>query len=244
MGINVGTTVGPEPPGPPAELSTVELVAAPFAAPAVPRTAPLWPAAKRIADVLLAVVLLVALAPVLLVVGIAIRLDAPGPVLFRQERLGRGRRRFTVLKFRTMHDGASPAAHRLYIAELVRAGGEAAEGLKKLTGDPRVTRVGAFLRRTSLDELPQLLNVVRGEMSIIGPRPALEYELEHYEPEHFARFDVRPGLTGLWQVSGRSTIGFLGMLDLDAEYARTSSLRRDAAILLRTPLALLRGHAA
>jgi lipopolysaccharide/colanic/teichoic acid biosynthesis glycosyltransferase len=242
MGINVGARVGREPRG--TELPPVELAAESAAAPAVPRPAPLWPATKRVADVLFAAVLLVALAPLLLAVAIAIRLDTPGPVLFRQERLGRGRRSFTVLKFRTMHDGVSPAAHRRYIAELARGDGDAEGGLKKLTEDPRVTRVGAFLRRTSLDELPQLLNVVRGEMSIVGPRPALEYELEYYEDEHFARFDVRPGLTGLWQVSGRSTIGFLGMLELDVEYARTSSLRRDAAILLRTPLALLRGHAA
>ncbi|MEA2148603.1 MAG: hypothetical protein QOD69_433 [Solirubrobacteraceae bacterium] len=242
MGINVGTPVGGEARG--TELPTVDLVAAPFAAPSLPRTAPLWPAAKRIVDVLFSVVLLVLCAPVLLAVAIAIRLDTPGPVLFRQERLGRGCRSFTVLKFRTMHDGVSPAAHRLYIARLASGDGEAGDGLKKLTEDQRVTRVGAFLRRTSLDELPQLLNVVRGEMSIVGPRPALAYELEHYEREHFVRFDVRPGLTGLWQVSGRSTIGFLGMLDLDAEYARTSSPCRDAAILLRTPLALLRGHAA
>jgi lipopolysaccharide/colanic/teichoic acid biosynthesis glycosyltransferase len=197
-----------------------------------------------VADVILAVVLLVAVLPLLLVVGLAIRLDTPGPLFFRQQRLGRDRRRFTVLKFRTMHDGVSPEAHRLYIAKLASAGGEAGDGLKKLTADPRITRVGAFLRRTSLDELPQLINVVRGEMSIIGPRPALEYELEHYEPEHYARFDVRPGLTGLWQVSGRNTIGFLGMLELDARYAQTNSPRLDATILVRTPLALLRGNAA
>jgi lipopolysaccharide/colanic/teichoic acid biosynthesis glycosyltransferase len=180
----------------------------------------------------------------MLVVALAVRLDTPGPLLFRQERCGRGRRPFTVLKFRTMHDGVSPEAHRRYIERLACGEAEAEPGLKKLVGDPRVTRVGAFLRRTSLDELPQLFNVVKGDMSIIGPRPALEYELEHYRPEHFARFDVRPGLTGLWQVSGRNRIGFLGMLDLDVEYSRTSSPRVDAKILLRTPLAVVRGHAA
>ena len=101
-----------------------------------------------------------------------------------------------------------------------------------------------MLRRTSLDEIPQLINVVRGEMSIVGPRPALTYELEYYEPEHYVRFAVRPGLTGLWQVSGRNEIGFLGMLSLDAHYARTTSPGTDAKILLRTPLAVLRGNAA
>jgi len=203
-----------------------------------------WEHGKRSFDVLLAGVLLIVLAVVLLVVAIAVRLDTRGPLLFRQERCGRGRRRFTVLKFRTMYDGVSPEAHRRYIAQLAGEAADAGQGLKKLTSDPRVTRVGAFLRRTSLDELPQLINVVRGEMSIVGPRPALEYELEHYASEHFARFDVRPGLTGLWQVKGRSTIGFLDMLTLDSQYARTSSPRVDLMILLRTPWALLRGNAA
>lgn len=209
-----------------------------------PRRVREWPRVKRGLDVVLAVLLLLALSPLLLVIALAIRLDGPGPILFRQQRVGRGRRRFTVLKFRTMRDGVSPEAHRRYIAQLARTGDGTEPGLKKLTGDARVTRVGALLRRSSLDELPQLVNVVRGEMSIIGPRPALEYELEHYEDRHFARFDVRPGLTGLWQVSGRNSIGFLGMLELDAQYARTTSPRVDAAILLRTPLALVRGNAA
>lgn len=242
MSINVGTTLDRELRGATADPAALEL-APPLATP-VPLPSGAWPRAKRVADVLFAVVLLIALCPLLVLIAIAIRLDTRGPLLFRQERVGRGRRRFTVLKFRTMHDGVSPAAHRLYIAKLAAGDAETGDGLKKLTGDPRVTRVGAILRRTSLDELPQLVNVVRGEMAIIGPRPALEYELEHYEPEHYARFDVRPGLTGLWQVSGRSTIGFIGMLELDAEYARTCSARRDVSILVRTPLALLRGHAA
>jgi lipopolysaccharide/colanic/teichoic acid biosynthesis glycosyltransferase len=205
---------------------------------------PAWTRGKRVLDVIAAVLLLVLLLPVLVLVALAVRLDSPGPLLFRQERRGLAGRRFVVLKFRTMSDGACPEAHRRYIAHLAATGDDPDSALKKLTSDPRVTRVGALLRRTSLDELPQLCNVVRGEMSIVGPRPALDYELEHYEPAHFARFAVRPGLTGLWQVSGRNTIGFLGMLDLDAEYARTTSLRVDAAILLRTPLALVRGQAA
>ncbi|HTN22798.1 MAG TPA: sugar transferase [Solirubrobacteraceae bacterium] len=242
MGIHAGTTLDRELRATPTNQQALVLVP-PLAAPAPRRTSAAWPRAKRVADVLLAVVLLVAVLPLLLVIGLAIRLDTPGPLFFRQQRLGRDRRTFTVLKFRTMHDGVSPEAHRLYIAKLA-AEGEAGEGLKKLTADPRVTRVGAFLRRTSLDELPQLINIVRGEMSVIGPRPALEYELEHYDPGDYARFDVRPGLTGLWQVSGRNSIGFRGMLELDAQYARTTSARLDATILLRTPLALLRGNAA
>lgn len=193
---------------------------------------------------LLATVLLVALSPLLVLCAFAIRLDTPGPLFFRQERYGRGRRAFVVLKLRTMRDGASSDLHRRYIAHLALTGVAVGPGLKKLTHDPRVTRVGRFLRRTSLDELPQLVNVLRGEMSIVGPRPALRYELEHYGPEHFTRFDVRPGLTGLWQVSGRNGLSFLEMLALDAEYARTCSPRVDAKILLRTPLALVRANAA
>jgi lipopolysaccharide/colanic/teichoic acid biosynthesis glycosyltransferase len=213
-------------------------------APRLSGSAIAWAYAKRVLDVLIALVLLLVTTPILLAIAVAVRLDSPGPMLFRQERLGRGCRNFTVLKFRTMRHGVSAEAHRRYIAALASDQVDLGPGLKKLTGDPRVTRVGAFLRRTSLDELPQLINVVKGEMSVIGPRPALHYELEHYEVEHFARFDVRPGLTGLWQVSGRSTIDFLGMLELDAQYARTISPRVDVAILLRTPLALVRGRAA
>jgi lipopolysaccharide/colanic/teichoic acid biosynthesis glycosyltransferase len=205
---------------------------------------PAWERAKRTFDVAVSATALVVLSPLLLLSALAIRLDTPGPVLFRQERYGRNRKPFTVLKFRSMHDGVSPEAHRRYIEQLATNEAEVGPGLKKLTGDPRVTRVGAFLRRWSIDELPQLINVVRGEMSIIGPRSALAYELKHYDAEHFERFDVRPGLTGLWQVSGRNQIGFRGMLDLDAEYARTNTLRVDAKILLRTPRALLRSNAA
>jgi lipopolysaccharide/colanic/teichoic acid biosynthesis glycosyltransferase len=151
---------------------------------------------------------------------------------------------FQVMKFRTMSQDASPELHRQYIAQLMTAENEDDDGLKKLTNDPRVTRVGAFLRKTSLDELPQLLNVVAGQMSLVGPRPALGYELDHYDAVHFDRFQVRPGLTGLWQVSGRSELGFRQMLDLDAQYARESSPVQDLQILLKTPITLLRRHAA
>jgi lipopolysaccharide/colanic/teichoic acid biosynthesis glycosyltransferase len=207
-----------------------------------PPTSRAWPALKRGIDVLLAVLFLLAALPLLLVVAVLVKLDSPGPVLFRQARCGRNCRRFTVLKFRTMSHGADHAVHRDYIAAL--AGGSAdAEGLQKLTGDARVTRVGGLLRRSSLDELPQLINVVLGDMSIVGPRPAIDYELQHYEPRHYARFHVRPGLTGLWQVSGRSRLGFTEMLALDAEYAHRSSPLLDARIIARTPLEILRGRA-
>ena len=203
-----------------------------------------WSRGKRVVDVAVALVLLVLLSPLLLLIAVAVRCETPGPALFRQDRYGRGLWPFVVLKFRTMHDGVSPELHRRYIAHLAAGGEDLAGSLKKLTRDPRVTRVGAFLRRTSLDELPQLINVVRGEMSLVGPRPAVPYELVHYAPEHYARFDVRPGLTGLWQVSGRSEVGFLEMLDLDAEYARTNGPKLDAVIVMRTPAALISRRAA
>ncbi len=203
-----------------------------------------WERTKRVIDIAVASLVLVLIGPLLALIALAIWLDTPGPLLFRQERYGRGRRPFVVLKFRSMFDGVSPEAHRRYIAHLATCDDGAGSRLKKLTSDARVTRVGAFLRRTSLDELPQLVNVLRGEMSIVGPRPALPYELEFYEPEHYERFTVRPGLTGLWQVSGRNEIGFLGMLDLDVEYARSSTPRLEAKILLHTPAALIRGRSA
>jgi len=219
--------------------SRMEAVALPVwqhGASAVPGS---WRRGKRILDVVIAVLLLVLLSPLLLLIAVAVRCETRGPALFRQDRYGRGLWPFVVLKFRTMHDGVSPELHRRFIAQLATAGDDCGGGLKKLTRDPRVTRVGAFLRRTSLDELPQLINVARGEMSLVGPRPAVPYELVHYAPEHYARFDVRPGLTGLWQVSGRSEVGFLEMLDLDAEYARTNGPKLDAVIMMRTPAALL-----
>jgi lipopolysaccharide/colanic/teichoic acid biosynthesis glycosyltransferase len=206
-----------------------------------------WPLAKRVTDVVLATLMLVALIPVLLLVALAIKLDSRGPVLFKQRRYGRELKDFSVLKFRTMTHGASDAIHRAYIAELMSENGGGTDddgGLKKLTADPRVTRVGAFLRKTSLDELPQLFNVVAGQMSLVGPRPALDYELEHYDPSHYARFAVRPGLTGLWQVSGRNSLGFREMLDLDAKYAAEGGPATDLQILAKTPITLVRRTAA
>jgi lipopolysaccharide/colanic/teichoic acid biosynthesis glycosyltransferase len=203
-----------------------------------------WNHGKRVLDVSLSVVLLIVMLPILLLVALAVKLDSRGPVLFRQRRYGRDMREFPVMKFRTMHHGVSDELHKEYIRQLMAAEPDEQDGLKKLTRDPRVTRTGAFLRKTSLDELPQLFNVVAGQMSLVGPRPALAYELEHYEPTHYERFAVRPGLTGLWQVSGRSELGFREMLDLDAAYARDAGPRMDLQILARTPITLVRRHAA
>jgi lipopolysaccharide/colanic/teichoic acid biosynthesis glycosyltransferase len=203
-----------------------------------------WRSIKRALDVLIAVVAIVVLAPVLVAVAIAVKLDSSGPLLFRQRRLGRDLRSFTMLKFRTMYPGVSNEPHRLYIEALARGDlsmGQA--GLKKLVDDPRVTHVGRILRRLSLDELPQLFNVLVGTMSLIGPRPALEYELEHYRPEHFERFSVRPGLSGLWQVSGRNELGFNEMLELDVQYTRQYGPATDLRVFVLTPQAMVRGSA-
>ena len=211
-------------------------------APAVTSRRGVWMTAKRAIDVIGSLLFLVLLSPLLIAIAIAIVLDTGRPVLFRQVRLGRGVHEFRVLKFRTMKLDSAPDMHIEYIAKL--ATGQAdEEGLKKLTEDPRVTRVGRILRRLSLDELPQLLNVLRGNMSLVGPRPALEYELRYYDEWHYERFAVKPGMTGLWQVSGRNTIGFTEMLALDADYARSSNLLTDLKILVKTPVAAISGAA-
>ncbi len=195
-------------------------------------------AAKRAIDVVGSIVGLVLLSPLVLALAAAVVIDSGRPVFFRQLRLGRGLREFRVLKFRTMKLGATSEMHQAYIKKLV-TGQADDDTLKKLTSDPRVTRVGAFLRKTSLDELPQLVNVLAGNMSLVGPRPALEYELQYYSEDHYGRFAVKPGITGLWQVSGRNKLGFTEMLDLDAEYARSSNLATDMRILVKTPVAAI-----
>jgi exopolysaccharide biosynthesis polyprenyl glycosylphosphotransferase len=196
---------------------------------------------KRAVDLVGAAAGLVIAAPLMAIVAIAVTLDSPGPVFFRQERVGTGGRRFRVLKFRTMVHGASDAAHRELVTRML-AGDDAgaARGqaggrpVYKLMGDTRVTRLGRLLRRTSLDELPQLFNVLRGDMSLVGPRPPLPYEIEAYAHWQFDRLEVRPGITGLWQVSGRNLLTYRQMCELDVEYVRRWSLWLDCRILLRT----------
>ena len=197
-------------------------------------------AVRRVADFVGAVLLLMVVALPMLVVALAVWSNDHGPILFRQERVGQGGRRFTMLKFRTMTLGNGDAALRELIARELRGEITTVDGSAKLHDDKRVTSVGALLRRTSLDELPQLINVVRGEMSLVGPRPCLSWEAEMFPPEFRSRFTVRPGLTGLWQVSGRSTLGTLEMLQLDVRYVRTRTLLLDLLILLRTIPAVLR----
>jgi lipopolysaccharide/colanic/teichoic acid biosynthesis glycosyltransferase len=185
--------------------------------------------------------------PVFLVLAIAIRLGSPGRVLYRQRRVGRDLEPFTVNKFRTMHSGAGHEKHREFVIGLI-AGEQQAQSDEpnffKIANDDRVTRVGHFLRKSSLDELPQLWNVLRGDMSLVGPRPPIPYEVEHYPPHWFDRFAVKPGMTGLWQVSGRSELTLEQMIALDVEYARTRSLWLNLKILARTVPVVFGGRGA
>jgi lipopolysaccharide/colanic/teichoic acid biosynthesis glycosyltransferase len=200
--------------------------------------------ACRTLDIAGSAIGLVVLSPLLLAIAIAVRLDSKGRALFRQERFGHELKPFVVNKFRTMHRNASHEEHRAFVQRLIAGDAErhqrADEALFKLASDPRVTRLGRFLRRSSLDELPQLINVLRGEMSLVGPRPPLAYEVERYPPAAFGRFAVKPGITGLWQVSGRSELTFEEMIELDLEYVRSRSLWLNTRILLSTVWVVLR----
>jgi lipopolysaccharide/colanic/teichoic acid biosynthesis glycosyltransferase len=198
----------------------------------------------RSMDVLVAGLALFLLAIPLLAIAVWVRLDSSGPALFRQERLGLGGTPFTFLKFRSMYVGGDDRAHRTLIEAELRGERTAVNGSTKIGHDPRITRAGRFLRCTSLDELPQLINVLRGEMSLVGPRPCLAWEAALF-PSMFAdRFTVRPGITGLWQVRGRSTVGTLEMLHLDLLYVQRRRLWLDVWILLITIPSLLRGDGA
>jgi lipopolysaccharide/colanic/teichoic acid biosynthesis glycosyltransferase len=199
---------------------------------------------RRTADVVVSSLLLILFLVPMLLIAIAVHLEDKGPAFFRQERVGLGGGRFTLFKFRTMFRGGDDRELRELIARELRGEDTVENGSSKLNNDSRVTRTGAFLRKTSLDELPQLLNVLRGDMTLVGPRPCLSWEAEMFPEEFEPRFSVPPGLTGLWQVSGRSTLGTLDMLRLDVRYVESRSLRSDADILLRTVPALLRSNGA
>ncbi len=205
---------------------------------------------KRAFDILMSSLILVASSPLWLLIAVAIKATSRGPVLFRQQRVGVGGRTFTMYKFRSMHHGVSEDAHRRFVIDMIVAGVESTaitsyDGAFKLSRDARVTALGRFLRRTSLDELPQLLNVLVGQMSLIGPRPPLAYEVERYEPWQHERLSVRPGITGLWQVSGRNRLSYVDMTRLDIAYAREWTFRRDLLIALKTPwtMFIVRGGA-
>lgn len=203
-------------------------------------------AGKRALDIALASVLIVISAPLLLLLWCLVRWTSAGPAIFRQERLGYGKRPFTMLKLRSMYAGNDDRTHRVYVAGMLSPETETPERngeLFKLVDDPRVTPLGGWLRRTSLDELPQLFNVLRGDMSLVGPRPMLPWEERLLTEEHRLRFTVKPGLTGLWQISGRSRLSMRTALELDVEYARQRGMFLDLTILIRTVPALFRGGA-
>jgi lipopolysaccharide/colanic/teichoic acid biosynthesis glycosyltransferase len=205
--------------------------------------------AKRALDVVLSVTLFAVLSPLLLVTAALVKLTSRGPVLFRQERVGHMMKPFTMLKFRTMHVNVDDAIHREFVSAFINSGGQAVDadnnGLFKIVDDPRATRIGRVLRRLSLDELPQLWNVIRGDMSLVGPRPPLCYEVEHYKVWHRRRLmEAKPGITGLWQVTGRSRTTFDEMVRLDLRYAKSNSVWTDIKILLATPRAVISGNGA
>jgi len=204
---------------------------------------------KRCLDIVLSMIALVLLFPVMLIIAMAIKLDSPGPVIFRQQRV-RGNQNprdphpadntFTFYKFRSMYQNADERVHREYATQFINGNnhainnGRARAPIYKMTRDRRITRVGRFLRRTSLDELPQLFNVLKGDMSLVGPRPALPYEVAQYGEWDRQRLAVTPGITGLWQVSGRSRLTFKEMVALDIEYVKRRSLKLDLEILVKT----------
>ncbi len=196
---------------------------------------------RRSFDFTVAAVVLALTSPLLIAIALAIRIDSPGPVLFRQRRVGRDLSEFTIFKFRTMRHDADASRHRKYVQTLIGGNSQAERGrLYKLSVDDRVTRVGRLLRSWSLDELPQLINVLRGEMALVGPRPVIPYEVEMYPKGYLRRFAVKPGLTGLWQVSGRNERTYDEMVSFDIEYAEADSLLLDLRILLKTVPVVLR----
>jgi lipopolysaccharide/colanic/teichoic acid biosynthesis glycosyltransferase len=206
---------------------------------------------KRAMDILGSALALVVLSPLFAMIALAIKASSKGPVFFKQQRIGQYGKGFTFLKFRSMHIGNDPSVHREYVTKLIAGHAERkpsngnGAGVYKLTKDARISRVGAILRRTSLDELPQFLNVLKGDMSLVGPRPAIPYEVAAYQTWHRRRLlEVKPGITGLWQVNGRSRVKFDDMVRLDLQYSRNWSPWMDIKILLRTPGAVVLGEGA
>jgi lipopolysaccharide/colanic/teichoic acid biosynthesis glycosyltransferase len=203
---------------------------------------------KRALDVVLSLLLLTLLSPVFLIVAALIKLSSAGPVLFKQVRIGEMANPFTMLKFRSMKAAADPTLHQQFVSDFINSSHNSnmdGEAFFKIKQDPRITPIGRLLRKTSLDELPQLWNVLRGDMSLVGPRPPLQYELEQYRSWHWRRvLEAKPGMTGLWQVEGRSRTTFDEMVRLDLRYVRNRSLLRDIRILIATPRAVVTGKGA
>jgi len=213
---------------------------------------------KRIIDLIVSIIALTIFCPVMLLVALLIRFDSPGPVIFTQKRIGSKRIKrdgtyywekteYPCYKFRTMVDKADPSIHHTFVHALINHDEQklsAIQGsnneVKKIVNDPRVTRLGCFLRRSSLDELPQFWNVLRGEMSVVGPRPAIPYEVEMYKPWYFRRLETKPGITGLWQVGARNSVDFDDMVRIDINYVNKQSFWLDLKIMCKTPLVMFR----
>ncbi|MEJ2111283.1 MAG: sugar transferase [Acidobacteriota bacterium] len=199
---------------------------------------------KRFFDVTASLSALFMLSPIMITIAIIIKLTSKGPVLFKQTRLGMFKKEFQFLKFRSMYANNDSSIHEEYVSNLIQ-NKVASSGVYKIEKDPRITPIGHFLRKTSLDELPQFWNVLRGDMSLVGPRPPIPYEMEKYYPWHRRRvFEVKPGITGLWQVYGRSRTTFDQMVRMDIQYIREQSPLLDAKILLKTPFAMFSGKGA
>lgn len=204
------------------------------------KTMPPW---KRAMDIVGSAIGLIVLSPLLFIVSVFIKVVSPGPVLFRQVRIGCGGVPFEIYKFRTMHHQADHSVHERYLSHLIKSSEKndaCGDPMQKLTQDQRIIKYGRFLRAFGIDELPQLFNVFLGQMSLIGPRPAIPYEVDRYKLWFRGRFDVLPGLTGLWQVSGKNRLGFNQMMRLDIQYARNRCFLLDMKILFKTPFAVLK----
>lgn len=206
-----------------------------------------YPTVKRIMDVLLALVMLLLFSPLMLIIAIGIKLHSAGPVFFRQVRVGKGGVPFQMLKFRTMSNDTDCSIHQNHVSRLIRENITPADEKNdslKLTSHPDITTLGHLLRSNSLDELPQLFNILKGEMSLVGPRPPLPYEVELYKGWHMHRLDGLPGLTGLWQVDGRNRVSFDEMVRMDIYYLEHMGLWMDLRIILKTPYAMFFGKGA
>jgi lipopolysaccharide/colanic/teichoic acid biosynthesis glycosyltransferase len=199
---------------------------------------------KRVFDIVIALLLLPMCSILLVLIAVAIKLYSPGPIFYRQERIGKNGKSFMMYKFRSMHVGNNNQSHRQFVQQMIRDNLRPQDvGLKvmKLKDDPRITRPGKLLRIISLDELPQFINVLRGDMSIVGPRPPLPYEVELYDDWHKRRLDVLPGITGLWQVTAHNQVSFDEMVRIDLDYIQSMNFWLDLKIMLLTPLEMLRG---
>jgi len=207
---------------------------------------PFYQRAKRIIDIVFTLMILLPLCVVIAIVAVLIRIDSKGPIFFRQKRVGLNGAKFDMFKIRSMYVNSDDSTHREAIRQYMNGAtlnGNADKGnMHKLNNDPRVTRVGRFIRKTSIDELPQFFNVLRGEMTLVGPRPPLLYEVEEYSPGDWIRLSGKPGLTGTWQVYGRSRVTFKKMVEMDIEYLKHQSILEDLKLIALTLPVMLKGR--